>query len=51
LKMSCCNQDSITDKAFSYLTGIHKLKMVACHQKSITDKAFSYLTGIHTMSK
>ena len=41
--MSYCNQRTITDKAFSYLNGIHYLKMSHCNQNTITDKAFQYL--------
>jgi len=47
--MSGCDQESITDRAFSHLKGIHTLSMLCCTQTTITDKAFSYLNGIHTL--
>ena len=40
---------TITDEAFSHLSGIHKLDMRWCDQITITDKAFSHLSGIHTL--
>ena len=49
LDMSCCDQETITDKAFSYLRGINTLNMKKCRQLTITDEAFSYLRGINTL--
>ena len=48
--MKRCNQNTITDKAFINLRGIHTLNIFECNQKTITDKAFIHLKGIHTLN-
>jgi hypothetical protein len=45
-----CDQEKITDKAFSYLFGIQKLDISYCNQNTITDKTFSSLNGIHSLN-
>jgi hypothetical protein len=49
LDMSYCNQQTITNNAFKYLTGIHTLRMNNCNQSSITDEAFLYLSSVRIL--
>jgi hypothetical protein len=42
--MSDCNQDTITDHAFSHLSSIETLNLKGCSQRSITDEALLNLS-------
>lgn len=43
--MSECSLPTITDIAFSYLSGLQKLDMSRCTQPNITDGAFAHMSG------
>ncbi|GAH31918.1 unnamed protein product, partial [marine sediment metagenome] len=43
LDMSYCDQDTITDKAFENLKGIHMLNMSGCDQETIINDALKWL--------
>lgn len=38
--MKSCNQSTITDSAFKYLTNLRSLKIIGCRQSTITDFCF-----------
>jgi hypothetical protein len=46
LNIRCCNQKTITDESFRYLTKLTSLDMRCCDQENITDGAFKYLTKL-----
>jgi hypothetical protein len=47
--MRGCNQETITDTAFTHLKGIHTLNMHSCDQDTLTDAIFSYIKGVRVL--
>lgn len=47
--MSNCSQTTITDRAFTHLSGLTNLDMSYCTQSTITDAASVHLAGIGTL--